>query len=475
MSLSGFSLPGRRAPKGRSPGAPSGAGAVRPLVRLSVGLLIFARAFASGPSALEMPPVWAGTGASSGPASPSASPDRPLLTLDQAVNLGLERNPELAKERANLARSAAYSIRAGELADPKIILGEQYFPIDFGLGESVLTMMTVGVRQSFPPWGQRSLLHQGAGLEKTASRLELDDRKARLVRDIRVVWIDLFRIRRTEAFLESVGSLWEKAFQAALARYRQGSGTESDVLSAKLRKDEIRDRRERLRLQEEESRFRLMRLMHFSRPFRISPDLPRLPAPLPESLLLERLGNHPALKSRDAGDAAQERRVLASKKNRIPAVSVEGDYSYFMGPNLITSTPNLFSVLLTFNLPVRPGERQNQETAEEEHELEAMEAAREVVRQRLVEKVRDAEGAFRQLLRRQDLFERVLLPGARRNVEAALSGYATGTLGMDRVLGAMERVGDIGIRALSIRAEILETEARLSYLAGAQTGGPHEP
>jgi cobalt-zinc-cadmium efflux system outer membrane protein len=406
---------------------------------------------------------------------PSTTSVLPAITVDQAIRLALARNPELARERARMARNQARSVEAGELPDPMFVVGEQYFPIDFKMGESALTMTTVGLRQEFSPWGKRSLLRQSAVTEEKASRWDLEDKKVLLVRDIRLAWLDLYRTGRTEVLLRSIGSLWEKAFQAALARYRQGIGSESDVLLAQFQKDEIRDKQERLGIQEEESLHRLMRLMRVSRPFRISLEEPHFPDPLPESVLLARLNTHPALKSQKEKDTAQEFRVRSAQKDKIPAVSVEGDYSYFMGPNLITTTPNLFSVLLTFNLPVRPGERQDQRVAEEEQELEILKTDREATRQRLIEKIRDSEGAYRHLIRRTVLLDRVLLPEAKRNVDAALAGYATRTLEMGRVLSAMNKVEKIGIRTVAVSIDRMKTVAELSYLAGVLQGGRYEP
>ncbi len=417
----------------------------------------------------RLPPVWAG--ASSG----TVTSNIPALTLDQAIRLGLARNPGLKKERARIARDQARSVEVGELPDPMLVVGEQYFPINFNMGTSVLTMTTVGVRQDFAPWGKRALLGQSAVAQMKASRWVLEDKKALLVRNIRIAWLDLYQGRKKEAILRSIGVLWEKAFQAALVRYRQGIGPESDVLLAQFQKDAIQDKQEQVRIREEKSLYRLMNLMHVSRPFRISPEEPRFPDPLPESVLLERIDNHPALESRDARDNAQKLLVRSAEKDKIPAVSVEGDYSYFMGPNLITSAPNLYSVLLTFNLPVRPGERQDQRVAEEEHKLESLEADRETRRQRFIEEIRDSEGTYRHLLRRTVLFDHLLIPEAKRNVDAALAGYATGTLEMERVLSAMKKVEKVELQALSVRVDRLRTSAELFYLSGVIQGGLHEP
>ena len=197
MSFSGAFISGRRGSAGPSPGFPSTGTVHRLIVHFSAGLLVVASVLRVGPYAGELPPLWAGTGDVSGTSSPTVHPARQVLTIDQAIGLGLSGNPEIGKERADLARATAFSIRAGELADPKIVIGEQYFPINLGMGESALTMTTAGVRQSFPPWGQRSLIHQSAGLEKNASLWKLKDRKALLVRDIRIAWVEMIRIHRS--------------------------------------------------------------------------------------------------------------------------------------------------------------------------------------------------------------------------------------------------------------------------------------
>ena len=419
-------------------------------------------------------PVWGADRATVLPMAPLASTNLPVYTLDQTIRLALGRNPEIAKKRALTGQKAAHSIEAGELPDPKLVVGEQYFPISFNMGQSLLAMTTVGLRQSFSPWGKRDLLHQQALEEQKTSGWDLKDSEIRLVRNVRTAWIDLYQDTQKEAILRSLAALWKKTFEAALTRYRQGTGTESDLLLAQFQKDNLRDKQEVLHVQEQESLHRLMRLAHISRPFRIAEEEPHIPAPLPEVTLLNRINKHPSLKSRQAEDTAQEISVQAAKKDRIPAFSVEGDYSYFMGPSLITSTPNLFSVVLTMNLPIRKGERQDQKIREEESVLESVEAQHEDLRQKLVEEIQNAEEAYRNLTRRTLFLDRVLLPEATRNVDAALAGYTTGSVDMNRVLEAMRKVEEIRIRLVSLQADRMKAMTVLSYLDGRREGGPSE-
>ncbi|MHB1287169.1 MAG: TolC family protein [Leptospirales bacterium] len=409
------------------------------------------------------------------PASPAPDRNLPVLTLDQAIRIALDRNPALARERALVGREKARSVQSGELPDPKLVLGEQYFPISLNMGASLLTMTTVGLRQGFSPWGKRDLLHQRSLREEKAALWNLEDRKIRLVQELRLSWIDLYRNTRTETMLRAIGALWQKAFESALTRYRQGTGSESDLLRTQFQKDNIKDRQESLRIQKEKILHRLMRLMPLSHPFRISEEEPRLPVPPSESVLLDRINRHPALQSRSAREGAQAIGVQAAKKDKIPAFSVEGDYSYFMGPSLITSTPNLFSVVLTMNLPVRPGERQDQKVREEEQTLQSVRAQHEELRQRLIEEIRNAENDYRHLSHRVVFLDAVLLPEAQRNAQVAMSGYATGSSGLNPVLEAMGKVEEISIRSLDLQADRMKSMANLSYLDGALPGGSDEP
>ena len=398
----------------------------------------------------------------------------PVLTIDQAVGEALGKNPALARERARMAREKTLSVQAGELPDPKLVLGEQYFPISFNMGQSLLAMTTVGLRQSFAPWGKKALLSQGFLREQTASGWKLEDRKLHLVRDVRLTWMDLYRDTRTEDLLRSIGHLWQEAFQSALTRYRQGTGSESDLLIAQFQKDNLKDKEEVLQIRREQSLHHLMSLMHRSQAFRIASEEPSFPVPLPESILLTRINHHPALKSSADKNASQALRVQAATKDKIPAFSVEGDYSYFMGPSLITATPNLFSVVLTMNLPVRPGERQDQKVQEEEAILHSFESQREELIQKFAKEIRDAETSYLHSSHRALVLDHRLLPEARRNLDAALNAYSTGTVGMERVLESMKKVEDIEIQALDIRVEKMKEMARLDYLKGLIQGGSHE-
>jgi outer membrane protein TolC len=126
------------------------------------------------------------------------------------------------------------------------------------------------------------------------------------------------------------------------------------------------------------------------------------------------------------------------------------------------------------NLPVRPGERQDQKVQEEEADLESFEAQREELRQNFAQEIRDDEAGYRHLSHRALFFDLRLLPEAHRNAEAALNDYSTGTVHMGRVLESMKKVEDIELQALDIRVEKFKEMAKLDYLNGRLQGGSHE-
>lgn len=96
------------------------------------------------------------------------------------------------------------------------------------------------------------------------------------------------------------------------------------------------------------------------------------------------------------------------------------------------------------------------------------------MRQKLAEEIRDSESSYLHLSHRELFFDHLLLPEARRNVEAALNDYSTGTVHMGRVLESMKKVEDAELQDLDIRVKKMKEMARLDYFRGRLQGGSNE-
>ena len=76
------------------------------------------------------------------------------LTLEEALRLAENNAPSLSAQDENIRAASNAAIPAGELPDPKLLLGLQNYPVDgperFSVNRDFMTMQMGGVRQDMP-------------------------------------------------------------------------------------------------------------------------------------------------------------------------------------------------------------------------------------------------------------------------------------------------------------------------------------
>lgn len=76
------------------------------------------------------------------------------LTLDEALRLAENNAPSLTAQDAKIQAATSAAIPAGELPDPKLLLGVQNYPIGgadrWSIDQDFMTMQVVGIRQEMP-------------------------------------------------------------------------------------------------------------------------------------------------------------------------------------------------------------------------------------------------------------------------------------------------------------------------------------
>lgn len=76
------------------------------------------------------------------------------LTFDDALNLAQLQAPSLRAEASRLSAARSEAVAAGELPDPKLLLGVQNLPIEgaerWSLTDDGMTMRMVGLMQEVP-------------------------------------------------------------------------------------------------------------------------------------------------------------------------------------------------------------------------------------------------------------------------------------------------------------------------------------
>jgi len=159
-----------------------------------------------------------------------------LLSLDGAESLALKNHPELSERTALIDAARAGAAASDALPDPQLKLGVQNLPVDsLALNRDGMTMTTLGVAQMFPPPGQRAQLRHSADQETNAAEAERNETVARIRRDVRRAWLEVFFLDRALATNNENRDFVTQMTAAETARYRVGAGEQSAVLKARWR------------------------------------------------------------------------------------------------------------------------------------------------------------------------------------------------------------------------------------------------
>lgn len=143
------------------------------------------------------------------------------LTLEEAVRLALANNPEVRASGARVDAAAGRAYQAKKWTNPELELSAEDWPVSNGRGFSD-AKQTIGIAQTLPYPGKKSLDKQIGGAGVKLSEAELAVRRTEIVRDVKA---GFFRVLASERLVEVSTQLVAVAeSSAATARKRVDAG-----------------------------------------------------------------------------------------------------------------------------------------------------------------------------------------------------------------------------------------------------------
>ncbi len=156
--------------------------------------------------------------------SPEIGPTN-VLTLDDAVRLALQNNPDLQASKGRVAAAAGRAYQAKLWTNPELGLSVEEWPVSGGNGFSD-AKQTIGLSQTLPFPGKKKLDRQigQSGVRLTEAELKL--RRREVVREVKTAF---FRVLAAERLVEVAGELVKVAeSSASTARKRVAAGAAAD-------------------------------------------------------------------------------------------------------------------------------------------------------------------------------------------------------------------------------------------------------
>lgn len=382
------------------------------------------------------------------------------LSFDDALTLAVRETPVLRAESAQIDAARHTAIPAGELPDPKLVLGIDNLPIEgpdrFSLTRDGMTMQRIGLMQEIPNGAKR--LARVSAAQGRVAQAEAQTRITRLavLRETAVAWIARDTVERQLARIDALDAE-NRLFDAAVrARIAGGKGGLLDAVAARQEAAMIDARRDELAARRQQAIATLRRWVGSRAEAPLAGDAPDWP--IVHETLAHALHRHPELAIFDPKGQVLDAEVAEARAGKKPDWALELAYQ-----KRGAQFGDMAMLQVSFDLPMFATSRQDPKIAARLAEREGLDAEREAV---LREHAAMLEADFAEYQRLANAVKRqrdVLLPLASEKVDLTMASWRGGRGELvDLVVARRDRI-DAELMAITLEGERRQMAARLHY------------
>jgi outer membrane protein TolC len=392
------------------------------------------------------------------------------ITMEEVESIALKSDPEVLRLAAQSRSLSEKSIADGQWKDPRIKLGIIAIPTDsFDLNQENMTQQQIGIQQMIPRGKSLALLQK-----KTRSKALEKDRKADLVkqtirRDVRLAYLDVGYQKQAYEIVQKSEVFFGQLEEIAQFRYASGKEKQQRILEASLTHSRMEDRLLKITDLENKARAKLSKWIDNKEAFgEITSAFPRF-APLPnQDVMLRGLSNHPMIHLAEAKIKTSILGVELAKQKYKPAWMVDATYGRRLANSLGKSRADLFSIMVSLDLPLFTKNRQDRVQDSQRFGVEAAQHERDN-QLRMLEYQLELHSIKLQLTQeRIILFSSKLMPDALNYTQTTMTGYQSGVTDLTAVVRAHLAELKVRLDLLKLQHTKLSSNVRLLYLMGEQ-------
>ncbi len=406
----------------------------------------------------------------------AAMADQPL-TLREASSLALSADPWLS---GSIYREQALSdeaVAVATLPDPKINLAAANFPTDgFDHNQEPMTQLVVGVTQIFPRGDTRALSGKQKLQLAAQEPLRRLDRKAAARARVELFWLSAYEAQETIRLIDRERDLFNQLVDAARARYVSAVGhtQQQDLIRAQVEVTRLDDRLSRLVQQRQQAQRRLSEWIGARALTDLATELPDNSTRISENELrllasdaqatFEVLSAHPQLQVIDQQIAALDTGVAIAEQQYAPEWGLSAQYGYRDDDPLGRSRADLFSVGVSFDVPMFTANRQDKVVSAASARVAALKTEKQLKIRTLVADFQEEAVALSRLNERAVLFDTSLLPQMSAQSASSLAAYNSDNGNFSDAVAA--RIAELNskIERLGIAIAKQKSASKIDYL-----------
>ena len=385
------------------------------------------------------------------------------LTLEQALRLAENTAPALTAQDANIQAASSAAIPAGELPDPKLIVGLQNYPVggpDRGsLNRDSMTMQMVGVRQDMLNSNKRKARIDVANAQVERAVAERQVTRLDVRQATALAWISSYSVERKNALFQDFykeNRLLSDTVRAAIAG---GRAQPADAVTPRQEAVQLAEQQDELLLQRARARSALKRWIGPAANDQLVGRLPQWP--VEAAGYSHNLQHHPELAAFAPMTREAQARLHEAQAQKQPDWSWELDYQH-----RDRQFGDMVSVQFSWDLPLFPGTRQNPNIAAREAQLNQLDAEREALSREHTQQLEDELADYQRLDRAVQRNQQSLLPLAREKVELSMASYRAGKGDLSAVVSARRELIEARLKQVDVEEQRALTNARLYFAYG---------
>lgn len=385
------------------------------------------------------------------------------LTLDEALRLAEHNAPSLTAQDAKIQAASNAAIPAGELPDPKLLLGVQNYPIGgpdrWSIDQDFMTMQMVGVRQEMPNSDKRKARIEvaDAAVDRAAAERRVERLKVR--QSTALAWISSYSIERKDVLLQDFYKENRLLSDTVRAQIAGGRAQPADAVTPKQEAAQLAEQQDDLILQRAQARAALKRWIGSAANDKPAGSLPEWP--VDPSSYSHKLQHHPELAAFAPMTHEAQAKVREAVSEKQSDWSWELDYQ-----RRGREFGDMVSVQFSWDLPLFPDSRQNPKIAAKQAELSQLEAEREALSREHTQQLENELADYERLNRAVRRNQESLLPLAKEKVELSMASYRSGKGNLNAVVAARRELIEARLKQIDVEEQRALTSARLYFAYG---------
>jgi cobalt-zinc-cadmium efflux system outer membrane protein len=385
------------------------------------------------------------------------------LTLDEALRLAEDNAPSLTAQTAKLQAATSAAIPAGELPDPKLLLGVQNYPIGgpdrWSVDQDFMTMRMVGVMQEVPDRDKRRARIEVAEAAIDRATAERQVERLNVRQATALAWISSYSVERKQALFEDFFRENRLLADSVRAQIAGGRAQPVDAVTTKQEAALLEEQQDELVRLRSQARAALKRWIGPAANEPLAGSWPQWS--INTAGYSDQLLHHPALAAFVPITREAEAKVREAEADKDSDWSWEVDYQQ-RGREF----GDMVSVQFSVDLPIFPGSRQDPKISARHAELNQLQAEREVISREHAQQLEDDLANYLRLERAVRRSQDRLLPLAKEKVELSMASYRAGKGELASVIDARRELIEARLKQIDFEEQRALISAQLHFSYG---------